>query len=91
MSTTAQKYATYKGKTYRLMWEGKTKFGDKAKLAFLDGSKEFWVDRNLISHAAAPQRMSAGTMRERGFCNECGERILSKTQHCWEVGGYCHE
>lgn len=88
---TEQKYATYKGKTYRLMWEGKTKYGDKAKLAFLDGSKEFWVDRKLISHASAPQSSSRYDGRERGFCNECGEKINSKTQHCWEVGGYCRE
>jgi hypothetical protein len=28
-------------------------------------------------------------MRERGYCNECGEKIRSKAQRCWETGGFC--
>jgi hypothetical protein len=43
--------ATYKGKTYRIGFAGPTKFGDRAKLVFLDGSKEFWVDLSLVSPA----------------------------------------
>lgn len=40
---------TYKGKRYRLVWKGKTKYGKRAKLAFFDGSKEFWVDAGKLS------------------------------------------
>lgn len=36
--------ATYKGKTYLLVWEGETKRGQAAKLAFADGSKIFWAN-----------------------------------------------
>ena len=40
--------AEYKGRKYRLVWQGKTKFGERAKLQFFDGSKEFWVNSSLI-------------------------------------------
>lgn len=39
----------YKGRQYRLTWEGKTKYGQRAKLEYLDGSKEFWVACEAIS------------------------------------------
>lgn len=35
--------AEYKGRTYLLVWEGETKRGRAAKLAFLDGSSTFWA------------------------------------------------
>ena len=35
--------AVYKGRQYLLVWEGDTKRGPAAKLAFTDGSKTFWV------------------------------------------------
>ena len=34
---------TYKGQEYNLLFKGKTKFGNRAKLQFLNGKKEFWV------------------------------------------------
>lgn len=40
--------ANYKGKSYRLLFAGKTKYGQKAHLAFSDGSKDFWVDLSLV-------------------------------------------
>lgn len=40
--------ATYKGRKYKLAWQGQTKHGERAKLQFWDGSKEFWVDAALI-------------------------------------------
>lgn len=46
---TANKTATYKGKTYLVKFLGDTKFGRRAKLAFLDGSKEFWVSASDIT------------------------------------------
>jgi len=42
----------YKGHTYRLLWMGDTKFGQRAHLAFCDGAKDFWVDANLVGGAA---------------------------------------
>lgn len=39
----------YKGRTYRLVWQGRTKYGDRAHLAFLDGSKDFWVDSKQLN------------------------------------------
>ena len=36
--------ATYKGKSYLLVWEGTTSRGQAAKLAFSDGSKVFWAN-----------------------------------------------
>lgn len=43
----------YKGRKYRLAWEGQTKFGRRAKLQFIDGSKEFWVAADSITTVAA--------------------------------------
>jgi hypothetical protein len=40
--------AQYKGRTYRLLWMGATKFGRRAHLAFTDGTKDFWINANLI-------------------------------------------
>lgn len=37
-------FAIYKGRKYKLEYLGPTKFGYRAKLAFQDGSKSFWVD-----------------------------------------------
>ena len=84
---TAQKYAQYKGKTYRLAWQGQTKFGERAKLMFLDGSKEFWVAAGTIKDAPAPTGIRHGS--PHGRFNQWG--------HCWECGcegwldddGYC--
>lgn len=40
--------AWYKGKEYLLLWDGNTKRGYAAKLAFTDGSKVFWADGSAI-------------------------------------------
>lgn len=42
-------YVYYKMRKYKLEYIGETKFGYRAKLAFQDGSKSFWVDANLVS------------------------------------------
>jgi len=77
-TTTNAKTCTYKGKTYRLLFLGQTKFGRKAKLSFLDGSKEFWVMADTVGGVASataaptasnPRRRSRG---EEGRCWECG-------------------
>lgn len=38
--------ARYKGREYLLVWEGQTKRGRAAKLAFSDGSKVFWANHD---------------------------------------------
>src|SRR3989304_10480369 len=39
--------AKYKDRDYILVWEGTTKFGEAAKLAFTNGLKTFWVKKGL--------------------------------------------
>lgn len=64
----ADRTATYKGKTYRVKFIGETKFGRRANLEFMDGSKNFWVDASLVSVTGA---------------DATGERRCSKC-HCRE-------
>jgi hypothetical protein len=74
----------YKGRRYRLVWAGKTQFGLKAKLAFMDASKEFWVDLQAISDPqdCRPARRRGGyRLRE---CPNCGEELEDGS--CWECG-----
>lgn len=68
----AQRYASYKGRTYRLEFLGKTKFGERAKLAFMDGSKEFWVDASLVSETTGSAARSS-SKANRYVCAECGK------------------
>lgn len=73
----------YKGRTYRLLYRGKTKYSaDKAKLAFMDGSKEFWVDGSAITEGAAPTTRAARDEAEE-FANQDNQR--------WERRGGCAE
>jgi hypothetical protein len=68
-----QKRVTYKGKVYRLLWKGQTKFGERCKLAFLDGSKEFWADASLVSDQTTAA-VSQPVKRQAGrTCAECGK------------------
>jgi hypothetical protein len=83
----ATKTATYKGKTYRLEFLGQTKFGRKAKLAFLDGSKEFWVDAALVtecdSSSATRTAKSSRSQYPRTGCS-CGSRDgIIQDSDCW--------
>lgn len=84
--TSTKEVVTYKGRQYNLLFKGQTKFGYKAKLAFLDGSKEFWVDASEISGSGA--RRTSGTSRgrsQRYICDECEEWVTPGTS-CWETG-----
>ncbi len=69
--------ATYNGRKYKLVWQGKTKFGQRAKLQFFDGSKEFWVDASRIDVSdAGPSPMERvygrGRFGRLCRCSECG-------------------
>lgn len=64
----ADRTATYKGRKYLLKFLGKTKFGRRAKLAFLDGSKEFWVSADLVTEGGEEETPSVGPARRtRGY------------------------
>lgn len=69
MKTKTNRTASYKGRTYRLEYLGATKFGRRAKLAFLDGSKEFWVDASTVTELTSkPERVNADC---DDFCQGC--------------------
>ena len=48
------RYATYKGRQYVLVFMGPTNYGVRAKLAFLNGAKEFWVAADQVEECATP-------------------------------------
>jgi hypothetical protein len=76
------KTATYKGRVYRLEYVGATKFGRRAKLAFLDGSKEFWVDAAAVREGGGSSytpsaRRGGGRVRT---CSQCGGNEINQTE-----------
>jgi hypothetical protein len=52
MSDGTPQFATYKGRKYKLLFIGETRFGRRAHLQFQDGTKDFWVDERQISTLA---------------------------------------
>lgn len=98
MSATATKTAQYKGRTYRLAYIGQTKFGRRAKLQFMDGSKEFWVDASLVSESSSraatwQERENAGD-RYMGTSLEghyCGYPCPVTGRKCCPAHGPCHD
>ena len=88
----------YKGRAYRLLWEGPTKYGERAKLQFMDGSKDFWVDASLICSVqpvavtsrptAAHRPASTGHAHRSGRCRGCGGPIVDAPHHR-AMEGYC--
>jgi hypothetical protein len=50
MASNERRIADYKGRTYRVLFLGNTKFGRRANLEFTDGSKSFWVDASMVSN-----------------------------------------
>lgn len=57
---------SYKGRNYRLLWSGSTKYGDRAKLEFMDGTKSFWVDLDRVSPSSGGGGYGRGRGRGRG-------------------------
>lgn len=73
------KTANYKGKTYRVKFIGDTKYGKRANLEFMDGSKNFWVDASLVTVGGEPAKKSPVTFympragkRNSRSCPVCG-------------------
>lgn len=85
--TAADSIAIYKGRKYKLLWgPGKTKFGEKCKLGFFDGTKEFWADAKDVQI-----QQSSGSRRNspsygRWMCPRCGEENDAQQNSCWECG-----
>lgn len=61
--------AVYKGRKYKLVWRGQTKYGERTKLAFFDGSKEFWVSSDLVTVGSSGQSYRRSS---RYLCPQCG-------------------
>ena len=80
MTTATKKndVATYKGRKYRLLWIGQTKFGRRAKLGYFDGSKEFWADAAAVSIRTSKQ-YGRGYSDDR--CELCGKNKYT-CGHC---------
>jgi hypothetical protein len=46
----------YKGVKYKVEFAGKTKFGFRAKLSYLNGTKEFWVNLSDLTPYSTPSK-----------------------------------
>lgn len=81
------KRVMYKGRPYTLLWSGPTKHGERARLQFLDGTKDFWVDAHLVSGASSASFDATPKLRRDGTyeCDECGDYVRPGTR-CWETG-----
>lgn len=90
MTTTSQ-IAEYKGRKYRLAWRGTTKYGERAKLQFFDGSKEFWVPAEAIT-VSAPRsygfRHHSDNAPHGRTCDYCGARDCPRA---WDPRDLCQE
>jgi hypothetical protein len=86
-TATTTRTATYKGRKYRCLFHGQTKFGPRAHLQFWDGSKDFWVpgESVTVSESRGESRRSA---RESGMvrCRHCGELTPDGDDWCMACG-----
>jgi hypothetical protein len=67
------KFAQYKGRRYKLLFLGDTSFGKRARLAFLDGSKQFWVDAAKIAPAEDDKQDDQADTQTMPFGKHKGE------------------
>jgi hypothetical protein len=87
----AKRYMKYKGRVYELKWQG-TKPGDSkviTKLAFLDGSREFWAaDGEPLEECKAPSKTSvtkptgARPEPEKRYRRGCGAKGCTGKNFC---------
>jgi hypothetical protein len=67
--------AEYKGRKYRLLFIGQTKFGRRAHLQFFDGSRDFWCDASLVSPLNGGSHQGRARRHydpDRHVCRACG-------------------
>lgn len=88
-TTKSNRVAEYKGRKYRLLWSGKTKYGQRAHLEFFDGSKDFWVDASKVTEVASYR---SGYVTERGHHEGyCGYPCPVTGKKCCPANGPCHD
>jgi hypothetical protein len=97
-TTQANRTGLYKGRKYRVLYVGATKYGQRAHLQFFDGSKDFWVAANLVtvcdsSRDSSGNRIGDGSSYRAGVtaphgqrCPECGSRECAKA---WDHNDLC--
>jgi hypothetical protein len=86
MTSTTNQVASYKGKKYRLLWIGDTKYGRRAHLGFFSGDKDFWVDASAVTVSEnAPRRQSSSRGPSRGRRTGCACGSIEGEYHDW----YC--
>lgn len=88
-TTAASRTADYKGRTYRLLWVGQTKYGRRARLEFADGSKEFWVPASKI--AIHDDCESPNHRPSIAGSDYCGHECPVSGKRCCAANGPCHD
>ena len=68
-----EQFVLYKGKAYRQLYSGLTKWGRRAHLEFLDRSQDFWVDASRVK-----KRYSLDDPTYE--CDECCEWVKPGTR-----------
>ena len=63
--------AEYKGRHYLVLYMGRTKFGCRAKLAYVDGSKEFWCNASDVVVLDSQERRSTRRPSQEPVCRTC--------------------
>ena len=76
--------AIYKGKKYRLAWSGPTKYGERAKLAYFDGSREFWVNLSTVQVVEDAPRPPKANPADAEYLAEVSE-VEAERNHRDEV------
>ena len=86
MQNTA-KTATYKGHSYRVLYIGPTKYGQRARLQFFDGSKDFWCDARLVTVSSDTGSRSRYE-RNDGMvrCRYCQQLTIEGDDWCTRCG-----
>lgn len=92
-NSTTNRVAEYKGRKYRLLWIGSTKYGQRAHLQFFDGSKDFWVAAGLVTECSGSSSYSGGY--SRGSSSRGGEYCYYPCpvtgRKCCPENGPCHD
>jgi hypothetical protein len=82
-----QRKALYKGRHYRLLYLGHTKYGERAKLEFMDGTKSFWCDAGAVEELSA----NNGRPDDHIRCRHCGGWTAGGDDWCTVCGAADYE
>jgi len=86
---TTNRTAIYKGRTYKLLFLGDTKYGKRAHLQFTDGSKDFWVSADLVTEGMS-RHYDNKIERDSGGAY-CGYPCPVTGRRCCPANGPCHD